>query len=148
MPSERQIVRVASARTILEPEWLARGESVHRQLRPDLPADYPGTMSAIVADGAGIVAAVGEDQVLGLAVFRSYRNTSSGVHFYIDDLVVDASGRSEGTGGKLLDWLADEARGCGARRLQLDSGTQRVDAHRFYHREGMHIACFHFSWAV
>lgn len=28
--------------------------------------------------------------------------------------------------------------------MHLDSGTQRKDAHRFYEREGMSVAGFHF----
>jgi hypothetical protein len=30
-------------------------------------------------------------------------------------------------------------------RLQLDSGTQRKDAHAFYLREGLRIEAFHFG---
>lgn len=142
---EPGIVRVASARTMLEPHWLARAEAVHRELRPDLPADYAATMQAVVEDGGEIVVAIRGDAVLGVAVFRCYRNTASGVHCYVDDLVTLAKERSRGVGRALLDWLALEARSRGATRLQLDSGTHRIDAHRFYHRERMHIAGFHFS---
>lgn len=140
-----EVVRVAAGRVVTEAGWLARAETVHRALRPHLPADYAGTMAAIVADGGEIAVAVQGEAVFGVTVFRSYRNTSNGVHFYVDDLVTDPAARSRGVGKVLLDWLAEEARERGAGRLRLDSGTQRVDAHRFYHREGMHIACFHFS---
>lgn len=139
------VVRVAGVGAVAEPGWLARAEAVHRALRPDLPADYAGTMQGIVADGGEIAVAVADGEVVGVTVFRSYRNTSCGVFFYVDDLVTDPAARSRGVGKRLLDWLADEATARGATRLRLDSGTHRVDAHRFYHREGMHIACFHFS---
>jgi hypothetical protein len=36
------------------------------------------------------------------------------------------------TGGMLLDWLCAHARTQGGGELQLDSGVQRGDAHRFY----------------
>lgn len=145
MAREPDIVRVASSRTVLEPQWLARAETVHRELRPALPADYAGTMKGVVDDGGEIAVAARDSEVLGIAVFRVYRNTSSGVHFYVDDLVTAGHARSQGVGKALLDWLAREALARGASQLRLDSGTQRVDAHRFYHREGMHVACFNFS---
>ncbi|WP_374339811.1 GNAT family N-acetyltransferase [Methyloversatilis sp.] len=145
MAPDLRVVRVASGRTVQEPDWLARAEVVHRALRPDLPADYAAAMAGIVADGGEIALAVRSNEVLGVAVFRCYRNTASGVHFYVDDLVTDPAVRSRGVGKGLLDWLVAEAKARGASRLRLDSGTQRIDAHRFYHREGMHIACFHFS---
>ncbi len=45
----------------------------------------------------------------------------------------------------MLDWLAGDAREeeCGS--LQLDSGVQRHEAHRFYFRKGMGISSYHFS---
>lgn len=145
MSSEVVVRRIAAGRALVDPEWLVRCEAVHRELRPDLPADYVGTMQCVVDDGGEIAAATVGSEVVAVAVFRCYRNTSSGVHFYVDDLVTAPAVRSRGFGKLLLDWLADEACGRGATRLRLDSGTQRIDAHRFYHREGMHIACFHFS---
>ena len=32
----------------------------------------------------------------------------------------------------------------GCQQMHLDSGTQRKDAHRFYERQGMTMASFHF----
>ncbi|OYW32873.1 MAG: GNAT family N-acetyltransferase [Methyloversatilis sp. 12-65-5] len=145
MAAEVTVVRVAARHAVLEPSWLARAEPVHRALRPDLPADYAGTLQGIFEDGGEMAVAVRDDQVVGVAVYRCHRNTSSGVLFYIDDLVTAPAARSHGIGKTLLDWLAHEAADRGATRLRLDSGTQRIDAHRFYHREGMHIACFLFS---
>jgi hypothetical protein len=44
----------------------------------------------------------------------------------------------------LLSWLKERAEKEGCQQLHLDSGTQREDAHRFYGREGMKMASFHF----
>lgn len=145
MAADVAVVRVAERRTVLEPVWLARAEPVHRQLRPDLPADYVATLQGIFDDGGEMAVAVRGDEVLAVTVFRSHRNTMSGMHFYVDDLVTSSSVRSQGVGRLMLDWLTREALARGATWLKLDSGTQRIDAHRFYHREGMHIACFLFS---
>lgn len=71
-----------------------------------------------------------------------------GRHVYVDDLVTDATTRSQGHGKALLDWLKAEARRLGCARLQLDSGTQRKDAHAFYLREGLRIEAFHLGIAL
>jgi hypothetical protein len=44
----------------------------------------------------------------------------------------------------MLDWLHRYARKQGCEQLHLDSGIQREQAHRFYHREGMTTAAYHF----
>lgn len=48
-------------------------------------------------------------------------------------------------GPALLANLAQRAAAAGCRILDLDSGTQRADAHRFYMREGFVITSFHFA---
>ena len=45
---------------------------------------------------------------------------------------------------RLLDWLAGQAREHQCDVLELDSGVQRFDAHRFYFRERMKISAYHF----
>jgi GNAT superfamily N-acetyltransferase len=68
-----------------------------------------------------------------------------GRHVYVDDLITDAASRSRGYGKAMLDWLKAEARRLGCVRLQLDSGTQRQDAHAFYLRERLRIEALHFG---
>ncbi|WP_374336758.1 GNAT family N-acetyltransferase [Leeia sp.] len=143
-----KLITVADAAgRVLEPEWLARAEPLHRQLRPQLPVDYALTLYGIIADGAEMVLLVEEStqQVLGLALFRCYRNTFNGIHFYVDDLVVDASRRSQGYGKCLLDHMSTLALQRGATVLTLDSGTHRGRAHAFYFREQFEIRCFNFE---
>jgi GNAT superfamily N-acetyltransferase len=83
--------------------------------------------------------------VRSVAGFRRMDMLHSGNTLYVDDLVTDATARSQGYGDQLLDWLVDRARREGCDEFSLDSGTQRVDAHRFYLRKRMKIASFHFS---
>jgi hypothetical protein len=64
--------------------------------------------------------------------YRIMESLYAGRFCYVDDLVTDQTARSLGYGGALFDWLVAEARAAGCGRLELDSGVQRFDAHRFY----------------
>ncbi|MBM3345328.1 MAG: GNAT family N-acetyltransferase [Betaproteobacteria bacterium] len=130
---------------IAAPDVLARAERVHRQLRSELPADYPGTMARVFAGGGRMCVAVAGDEVLGVAVHRTGENTADGVHMYVDDLVTDEARRSRGIGRALMAHLQAIARAAGCEALILDSGTQRQQAHKFYFREGMVITSFNFK---
>ncbi len=52
--------------------------------------------------------------------------------------------RSRGFGAELLDWLLKQAREHACENLELDSGVQRFDAHRFYLLKRMNISSYHF----
>jgi len=130
---------------VVEPEWFDRAESVHRQLRTALPADYAGKMRRVFAGRARMCVAVEGEDVVGVAVYRVYENTFQGKQLYVDDLVTDESRRSTGVGRALLSYLEGKARGAGLENLALDSGTQRQQAHKFYFREGMVVTSFHFG---
>jgi GNAT superfamily N-acetyltransferase len=125
--------------------WLERAEAVHRQLRTALPADYRAKMQRVFAGGGRMVVAAEGDAVRGLAVWRVHENTAIGVHLYVDDLVTDARQRSRGVGHVLMQWLEQRACELSCVALVLDSGTQRTQAHRFYFREGLVVACFNFT---
>jgi ribosomal protein S18 acetylase RimI-like enzyme len=73
-----------------------------------------------------------------------HENTYDGLLLYVDDLVTDDAQRSRGIGKILLDHLQRIAHASGCRTFQLDSGTQRQQAHKFYFREGMVVTSFHF----
>ena len=145
MPDNLRIISVTDERRELaQPGWLARAEGVHRQLRPQLPGDYVAKMRRVFSQGGEMcVAAIGEE-VAGLAVFRVFENTHVGSRFYVDDLVTDDKRRSTGVGKALVDWLQAEARRRGCPGLDLESGTHRTAAHRFYFREGFVIPSFSF----
>jgi GNAT superfamily N-acetyltransferase len=113
---------------------------VLRQLRPHL--DRPG-FEAIhrtgAAQGLRFTAAFSEDEppvCLGVAGWRMVDTASVVRKLYVDDLVVEAAHRSQGIGARLLDHLEHLARDAGARCVELDSGHQRTDAHRFYRARG------------
>jgi GNAT superfamily N-acetyltransferase len=140
-----EIIRITDDyRQLVEPAWLERAESVHRQLRPQLPPDYVGKLQAVFASGGEMCIAVTGERVVGVAVFRYFENTHVGHKFYVDDLVTDAGFRSSGVGHALLAFLEKLARSRACNTMELDSGTQRTRAHKFYFREGFVIPSFSF----
>ena len=141
-----KIVDITNAvHDIVELEWLQHSEAVHRQLRPQLPADYNGRMREVFASGAGMAVCVRDDKVCGIAVFRILEKTYAGRELYCDDLITDAASRSTGVGHALIGYLETLAAAGGCDCLTLDSGTQRQQAHKFYFREGLTVSAFHFS---
>ncbi|MDR0775210.1 MAG: GNAT family N-acetyltransferase [Azonexus sp.] len=144
-----EVIEITTADGALTaPEWLARAESVHRQLRPGLPADYVGRLREVFANGGRMVVVVENGAVRALALWRLIENTYEGRRLYVDDLVTDEARRSQSFGGRLFGWLEEKARQLGCDVVALDSGVQRAGAHRFYFREGMHIPSFCFRKAV
>ena len=143
-PEVRVLDLTDGAGRVAEPDWLARAESVHRQLRPQLPADYAARMTAVFASGARMAVAAEGAEVRGVAVWRLVENTSEGRRLYVDDLVTDGACRSRGVGRALLGHLESKARALDCDVMALDSGTQRTRAHRFYFREGFQIPAFCF----
>ena len=133
---------------VVAPQGLARADGVHRQLRPDLPADYAGRLERIFANGGRMVVATVGAAVAGVAMWRLIENTFEGRRLYVDDLVVDDSARSQGIGKTLFDWLEAQSRILDCDVLALDSGVQRSGAHKFYFREGMSIPAFCFRKIV
>jgi GNAT superfamily N-acetyltransferase len=140
-----EIIRITDdERQLVEPELLERSEPVHRQLRPHLPGGYVSRMQAIFGAGGEMCVVLKDEHVVGVAVFRCYENTVSGRKFYVDDLVTDDAFRSSGVGHALLVFLEKLARARGCDCVELDSGTHRTRAHKFYFREGYIIPAFVF----
>ena len=130
---------------IVDAELLAAAESVHRQLRPQLPKDYAGRLKEVFAGGAEMAVAVNDAVVVGLTVFRVLEKTHSGRELYCDDLVTDETQRSTGVGHALMQYMERICRQRRCDTFALDSGAQRRQAHKFYFREGMTISSFHFD---
>lgn len=115
------------------------------QLRPHLvAAEFVTQVQRMQADGYRLAFLEADGAVRAVAGYRTYEKLFSGKNLYVDDLVTDATQRSRGHGAALLRWLAGEARRLGCVQLELDSGVQRFEAHRFYFRERMHISSYHF----
>ncbi|HSP36618.1 MAG TPA: GNAT family N-acetyltransferase [Frankiaceae bacterium] len=88
------------------------------------------------------------DRCVAVAGWRIIASTSAVRKLYVDDLVTTSEARSAGHGHVLLNHLVRIAATNGCNDIDLDSGTHRVDAHRFYFREGLVISAFHFRRAI
>jgi len=64
---------------------------------------------------------------------------------YICDLVVEQDRRGSGVGTALVERAVQIARQRGCRRVELDSGFHRTEAHRFYEKRGFEKRAFLFS---
>ncbi len=118
---------------------------VMRQLRPHLvESEFVATVRRQMRGGYILAFLEDDGEVRAVAGYRLTENLHSSRFLYVDDLVTDSAARSRGHGGRLLAWLTERGRRAGCRSLQLDSGVQRVDAHRFYHVNRMTISSHHF----
>jgi GNAT superfamily N-acetyltransferase len=96
-------------------------------------------------EGYVLAYSVGTDgKPAGCMGFRRQNRLVHGPVIYVDDLVTLGNQRSGGHGAALLDWLEALAKREGFKAVDLDSGTQRTDAHRFYLRQRFAITAFHF----
>jgi GNAT superfamily N-acetyltransferase len=126
-------------------EEIAACHPVMRQLRPHL--DAPAFLAAVKrmrAEGYFLVFLADSD-VRAVAGFRKMEMLATGRVLYVDDLVTCEKHRSLGYGRHFLMWLLKEAKRRHCQYLELDSGLKRLDAHRFYERNGLAKVAFHFS---
>ena len=136
--------RIAIARTAHE---IQKCHAVMRELRPkfERARDFVAQVRRQQKQGYQIAFVVDSGEVRAVAGYRYLESLFSGKFLYVDDLVTREEDRSRGFGGDLLDWLFGEAVKHGCARLELDSGVQRADAHRFYFSKRMAITSFHFG---
>lgn len=118
---------------------------VLQELRPALVRErFLEDLRRMAGQGFAL-AALWDPEVRAVAGFRPMEMFSTGPILYVDDLVSAARHRGHGYGAALLAFLKEHARRTGCRYLELDSGTERLDAHRFYRREGLEVVALHFS---
>ncbi len=130
---------------VITDEAVAACYDVMAELRPHLRrADFVARVREMEVEGYRLACLRDGDHVVCVAGYRIAHNLHLGKYLYVDDLVSAAARRGQGFGAVMLAWLRAEARTHGCRCLHLDSGTQRIDAHRFYFRHGMTIGSFHF----
>ena len=83
-----------------------------------------------------------------LTGYQDLHSVRFGYRAWIEDFAVHPQRRSRGIGKALLDAAKGWARERGATHLELDSAESRVDAHRFYEREGAAYRSISFGWPL
>ena len=132
--------------TATTPQQIADCYPVMSQLRPHLNTkEFQEQVTLQRSNGYQLVYLTDEENIKAAAGYRIGNSLAWGKFLYIEDLVTDQNSRSKGYGKKLLDWLINEAKQQQCDQLHLDSGIQRIDAHRFYERENLNFVSKHFS---
>jgi GNAT superfamily N-acetyltransferase len=135
--------RIAIAST---PEEIRRCHPVMRELRTHITGkeDFVDRVLGQQKQGYQVAFLQSDGEICAVAGYRFLETLFSGKLLYVDDLITRERDRSCGFGSKLLDWLIEQAREHGCENLELDSGVQRFDAHRFYFSKRMSISSYHF----
>src|ERR1043166_3383907 len=135
--------RIAVASTV---EEVRRCYPVMHELRTHLAdeREFVERVTRQQRNGYQLAFLESDGEIRAVAGYRILDSLFSGKNLYVDDLVTRDADRSCGYGGQLLDWLAAEARKNECETLELDSGVQRFDAHRFYFSKRMTISSYHF----
>lgn len=111
---------------------------VMAELRPQYSEeDFLVKVRRLMADERFELAYLDDEGIRAVAGFRLGDWLATGKYLDIEDLVTAEAERSRGYGKTLLHWLFDYAEQNGCEIVRLVSATRRVDAHRFYEREGM-----------
>jgi GNAT superfamily N-acetyltransferase len=114
------------------------------------PEEAHSRLEEAIVSPRSTILVVQEEQAL-IAFCTAYLELNSvrfGQRCWVEDLAVDPRRRSRGVGSALLRAVKDWAHGGGATHLELDSGLARVDAHRFYEREGATRQSYTFGWEL
>lgn len=119
------------------------------QLRPHLSLEqYKEAVSRMKREGF-ILAYISDGGVaVCVAGYRFMELLATGKVLYIDDIVTCEKHRSKRYGAEMLKWLKATAESSGCRYIELDSGANRKEAHRFYEREGFEAVALHLSLPV
>ncbi|MCP4552989.1 MAG: GNAT family N-acetyltransferase [Bacteroidetes bacterium] len=121
-----------------------------KQLWPNMKSDYK-TLNEIYLKGIDSVMQrliVGElnNQVIGFCSLTVNNNLwQAGNLGHVDELVIDKDYRGKGFGKKMIESITQIARDLKCKRIELDSGFHRKDAHRFYESIGYENRAYLFS---
>ena len=129
-----------------EREW-REAFPVLRELRDHLTEEtYLEYLREMREEGYRLFAAFEDGAILAVGGAGIRTNFYNGRHLFVYDLVTRPDRRSEGHGGRLMEFLEGWARERGCESITLESGLWREDAHRFYEdRLGMDRYCYTFK---
>jgi GNAT superfamily N-acetyltransferase len=117
---------------ILRPHLINKNDfitKVQRQLKE-------GFLLYYIEENQKVVSSIG---------FRFFENLAEGKIMYIDDLITLPEKRGNGYGKYLLNFAKEYAIKNNCKKIHLDSGYHRYDAHKLYLKFGFKLYCHHFS---
>ena len=115
-------------------------------LRPHLDSDIMADIILeMFSEGYQLAYIEEENKAVAFIGYRYMQFLYNGKHIYIDDLSTLPSARGKGYGSLLISYVEQEAIKKGYKLITLDSGFQRMDAHRLYLNKRFKIDSFHFS---
>ena len=114
-------------------EELLKGFQVLKQLRTHLNEEsFLGLYEEMEKEGYKLIGLEDHGQTVAVAGIIIVTNFYNGKHVFVYDLVTDQNRRSNGYGKQLLDYIHEFGKENGCELVSLQSGLQRIDAHRFY----------------
>jgi GNAT superfamily N-acetyltransferase len=119
---------------------------VMKGLRPHLNEnEFVPMVIEMISEGYHL-AYIEEDNLAVSAIgYRFQQFLYNGRHCYIDDLATAPGRTGKGYAGKLIDYVVEVCKRKGLKSITLDSGFNRIDAHRFYLQKRFEISSLHFS---
>jgi GNAT superfamily N-acetyltransferase len=93
--------------------------------------------------------AVLEGSVIGFCAYAIVNNLwQEGCISYVYAMVVDEKHRGKGYGSSLISEVLEKSKRQGMKRVELDSGFQREEAHKFYVKLGFEKRAYLFSYII
>jgi GNAT superfamily N-acetyltransferase len=120
----------------VDDEVVAAFQRLMPQLTPLPPPSWAELEEIVASETTQVfIARSAEGQIFATATLATYR-TPTGLHAWIEDVVVDESQRGQGIGARISQEAIEHARCLGAVTLSLTSRPERVAANRLYQRLG------------
>ncbi|UOY94407.1 GNAT family N-acetyltransferase [Ectobacillus sp. JY-23] len=124
-------------RFVAEEREVLHAFSVMQELRPHLSEKtYLQLYQDMKKSGYTLIGLYVDGEIVALGGVAIMTNFYSLKHVYVYDLITAAKHRSKGYGKTLLSYIEQWGKDQGCTSVELTSGFQRIDAHRFYEREG------------
>lgn len=122
--------------TTLTPAIVDAVERLVPQLSRSNPPPTTAELGDVVASPAtDLFIAIDDAAIVGMATLATFR-IPTGLRAWIEDVVVDETGRGRGVGEALTKAMIDRARELGCRTVDLTSRPSREAANRLYQRAG------------
>lgn len=115
---------------------------VMHQLRHRLTQEaYLNLLEKMIPAGYRLFALRNSGKIVALAGIAILINFYNDRHVYVYDLITTTEARSQGFGCRLLEFIELFARQENCKRIELSSGFDRTDAHRFYEQRMHYEKC-------